>query len=120
MADEEYDENAIADYQEDGADELYGDDGIGGSDAKEDGDEPEKMKARVLEMEEELNKLTEMQQQVEKQITSASDKIDENSIYVGQVDYEASPEELRAHFAPCGTINRITIMCDKITGRAKG
>jgi polyadenylate-binding protein 2 len=40
--------------------------------------------------------------------------------YVGQVDYEATPEELRAHFCPCGTINRITIMCDKITGHAKG
>jgi hypothetical protein len=84
MADEEYDETAIADYQEDeGADELYGDEGItggDGTDAKEDGDEPEKMKARVLEMEEELNKLTEMQQQVEKQITSASDRIDENSM----------------------------------------
>lgn len=40
--------------------------------------------------------------------------------YVGQVDYEATPEELRAHFAPCGTLNRITIVCDKITGHPKG
>jgi hypothetical protein len=40
--------------------------------------------------------------------------------YVGQVDYEASPEELQAHFAPCGTINRVTIICDKITGHSKG
>jgi polyadenylate-binding protein 2 len=40
--------------------------------------------------------------------------------YVGQVDYEATPDELRAHFAPCGTINRITIMVDKLTGQAKG
>lgn len=40
--------------------------------------------------------------------------------YVGQVDYEATPEELQAHFAPCGSIKRITIICDKITGQAKG
>ena len=40
--------------------------------------------------------------------------------YVGQVDYEATPEELRAHFAGCGTINRITILCDKFTGHPKG
>ena len=71
-------------------------------------------------MEEELDRLNKMQQQVERQISSASDSIDEKSIYVGQVDYEATPEELRAHFAPCGTINRITIMCDKVTGHPKG
>ena len=39
---------------------------------------------------------------------------------MGQVDYEATPDELRAHFAPCGTINRITIMVDKVTGQSKG
>lgn len=42
--------------------------------------EPEKFKQRVLEMEEELEKLTRMEQQVEKQITSASDKLDESSM----------------------------------------
>lgn len=78
------------------------------------------MKRRVEEMENELEKLTKMQQQVERQISSAADKIDENSIYVGQVDYEATPEELRAHFAPCGTLNRITIVCDPATRHPKG
>lgn len=83
-------------------------------------DHADGMKKRMLEMEEELDRLNKMQQQVEKQISTASDSIDEKSIYVGQVDYEATPEELRAHFAPCGTINRVTIMCDKITGHPKG
>ncbi len=46
--------------------------------------------------------------------------VDENSIYVGQVDYEVTPEELQAHFQGCGTINRVTILCDKFTGRPKG
>lgn len=39
--------------------------------------------------------------------------------FVGQVDYEVTPEELQAHFASCGTINRVTILCDKF-GQPKG
>lgn len=42
------------------------------------------------------------------------------SIYVGQVDYSATPEELVSHFEACGTIERVTIMCDKFTGQPKG
>lgn len=42
------------------------------------------------------------------------------SIYVGQVDYSATPEELLAHFEACGTVERVTIVCDKMTGRPKG
>lgn len=41
-------------------------------------------------------------------------------MYVGQVDYAATPEELLAHFEACGTVERITIVCDKLTGRPKG
>merc|ERR1711871_1785042 len=61
-----------------------------------------------------------MQKQGEKQITSAADSMDECSIYVGQVDYGATPEELKAHFSPCGTVNRVTIICDKYTKQPKG
>lgn len=45
---------------------------------------------------------------------------DLRSVYVGSVDYGATPEELQAHFASCGTIDRITILCDKWTGKPKG
>mmetsp|Transcript_18777 Transcript_18777/g.27530 ORF Transcript_18777/g.27530 Transcript_18777/m.27530 type:complete len:224 (-) Transcript_18777:40-711(-) len=45
---------------------------------------------------------------------------DAQSIYVGQVDYSATPEELLAHFEPCGVVERVTICCDKMTGRPKG
>jgi polyadenylate-binding protein 2 len=38
---------------------------------------------------------------------------DGRSIYVGQVDYSATPEELQEHFASCGTVNRVTILCDQ-------
>ena len=37
-----------------------------------------------------------------------------------QVDYGATPEEIQAHFAACGTINRVTILLDKFTGHPKG
>ena len=37
-----------------------------------------------------------------------------------QVDYSATPEELQNHFQSCGTINRVTILCDKWTGHPKG
>ena len=45
---------------------------------------------------------------------------DKRSVYVGQVDYGATPEELQDHFKSCGTINRITILVDKWTGSPKG
>ena len=86
--------------------------------------ELEDMKRRVQEMEEEANKLKAMQQDLAADGGEGEEKkaseTDEKSIYVGQVDYEATPEELQAHFANCGTINRVTILCDKFTGRSKG
>ncbi|OQS06418.1 polyadenylate-binding protein 2 [Thraustotheca clavata] len=90
--------------------------------------EIEDMKRRVLEMEEEAQKLNQMHSHVQSQIpkdaaaiaAAAAAAMDENSIYVGQVDYEATPEELQALFQSCGTINRVTILCDKFTGQPKG
>ena len=49
-----------------------------------------------------------------------AESADARSIYVGNVDYAATTEELHAHFQACGTINRITIVCDKYTGHPKG
>ncbi|CAO3599089.1 unnamed protein product [Absidia cylindrospora] len=46
--------------------------------------------------------------------------MDSRSIYVGQVDYGTSPEELQNFFQQCGQINRVTILCDKYTGHPKG
>jgi len=46
--------------------------------------------------------------------------VDSRSIYVGNVDYGATPEEIQQHFASCATINRVTILCDKFTGHPKG
>ncbi|CAG8551618.1 9211_t:CDS:2 [Ambispora leptoticha] len=90
----------------------------------EDAEALEAMKQRVKEMEEEAAKLRELQAVYEKEINSSSEEdkeaIDARSIYVGNVDYSATPEELQAHFQSCGTINRVTILCDKWTGHPKG
>ena len=47
-------------------------------------------------------------------------EIDARSIYVGNVDYSATAQELEAHFHGCGSINRVTILCDKFSGHPKG
>lgn len=72
-------EGEVVDYQEEESHETYE---LTGEVQRNESDavEPEKFKQRVLEMEEELEKLTKMEQQVEKQITSASDKLDESSM----------------------------------------
>ncbi|XP_033620966.1 polyadenylate-binding protein 2 isoform X3 [Fukomys damarensis] len=97
--------------------------------------ELEAIKARVREMEEEAEKLKELQNEVEKQmnmspppgnagpvIMSIEERMeaDARSIYVGNVDYGATAEELEAHFHGCGSVNRVTILCDKFSGHPKG
>ncbi|KAM4066011.1 RNA recognition motif domain-containing protein [Hirsutella rhossiliensis] len=81
------------------------------------------MKRRVAEMEEEAKKLREMQATLEQQSADLADdkeSVDARSIFVGNVDYSASPEEILAHFQSCGSINRVTILLDKFTGQPKG
>lgn len=81
------------------------------------------MKRRVAEMEEEAAKLREMQASLDQSHNELSDNkedIDSRSIFVGNVDYSASPEEIQAHFQSCGSINRVTILLDKFTGQPKG
>ncbi|KAG9234373.1 hypothetical protein BJ875DRAFT_441325 [Amylocarpus encephaloides] len=81
------------------------------------------MKRRVAEMEEEAAKLREMQATLDQQsndLREDKEDIDNRSIFVGNVDYEASPEEIQAHFQVCGAINRVTILLDKFTGHPKG
>ncbi|KAK7797435.1 hypothetical protein U0070_024213 [Myodes glareolus] len=55
-------------------------------------------------------------------ITSLEEKMeaDASSIYVGNVDYGATAEELEAHFHGCGSVNHVTTVCDKFSGLAKG
>ena len=50
---------------------------------------------------------------------AAKEEADARSVYVGNVDYAATPEELQSHFQGCGTVNRVTILTDR-TGNPKG
>ncbi|XP_060181541.1 polyadenylate-binding protein 1 isoform X2 [Lycium barbarum] len=47
------------------------------------------------------------------------EEVDARSIYVGNVDYACTPEEVQQHFQSCGTVNRVTILTDKF-GQPKG
>lgn len=75
MADNQ--EEEVADYQDD---DNYYREGPEGQESSAESFEADGFNNSVAEMEEELENLTKMQQQVEKQITSASDKLDETSV----------------------------------------
>ncbi|KAH9900230.1 RNA-binding domain-containing protein [Xylariomycetidae sp. FL2044] len=88
-----------------------------------DQEEIDAMKRRVEEMEREAAKLREMHAALEERNNENSEDrndIDSRSIFVGNVDYAVSPEEIQAHFQGCGSINRVTILLDKFTGQPKG
>jgi len=83
------------------------------------------MQERLKEMEAEARKIREMQESVDKEHSALASQerredVDARSVFVGNVDYGATPEEVQAHFASCGTILRVTILCDKVTGHPKG
>ncbi|PSN41345.1 Polyadenylate-binding protein 2 [Blattella germanica] len=113
---------------------VDGDTTVVGSNAVDD-PELEAIKARVREMEEEAEKLKQLQSEVDKQMNLGSPpgitsplnmsteekmEVDNRSIYVGNVDYGATAEELEQHFHGCGSINRVTILCNKFDGHPKG
>nr|XP_011465382.1 PREDICTED: polyadenylate-binding protein 2-like [Fragaria vesca subsp. vesca] len=87
--------------------------------------------AAVVKEEEEAAALREMQTNAAKEMSSAQDPAtgavsqankevaDECSVYVGNVDYACTPEEVPQHFESCGTVNRVTIPTDKF-GQPKG
>lgn len=93
--------------------------------------ELDEMKKRLKEMEEEAAALREMQAKVEKEMGAVQDpsgvaasqankeEADARSVFVGNVDYACTPEEVQQHFQSCGTVNRVTILTDKF-GQPKG
>uniref|UniRef100_A0A0D6R4N6 RRM domain-containing protein n=1 Tax=Araucaria cunninghamii TaxID=56994 RepID=A0A0D6R4N6_ARACU len=93
--------------------------------------ELEEMKKRLKEMEEEAAALRDMQAKVEKEMGAVPDpasaaaaqaskeEADARSVFVGNVDYSCTPEEVQQHFQSCGTVNRVTILTDKF-GQPKG
>ncbi|ODV82357.1 RNA-binding domain-containing protein, partial [Suhomyces tanzawaensis NRRL Y-17324] len=51
---------------------------------------------------------------------AAQREIDARSIYVGNVDYQSTPEQLEEFFHKAGVIERVTILFDRYTGLPKG
>ncbi|KAH9603151.1 hypothetical protein KSS87_018597 [Heliosperma pusillum] len=93
--------------------------------------EVENMRKRLKEMEDEAAALREMQAKVEKDMAAVQDpgaaaadqankeEVDSRSVFVGNVDYACTPEEVQQHFQSCGTVNRVTIRTTKF-GQPKG
>lgn len=46
--------------------------------------------------------------------------MDKRTIQIQNLDSETSLDELETLFNKFGLINKVTIMCDKITGKSKG
>ncbi|WIA22686.1 hypothetical protein OEZ86_009652 [Tetradesmus obliquus] len=113
-------------------DEQYEEDGMEADGAGEEGhedavDELEAMKQKLKELEEEAAKLRSTQQggaaeEAEEEPAGEGgnkEEADSRSVFVNNVDWGATPEELQQHFATCGTVNRVTILTDKF-GNPKG
>ena len=92
--------------------------------------ELDEMKRRLKEMEEEAAALKEMQTKLAQEMQvpiaeySAADQaskqeMDSRFVFVGNVDYSCTPQEVQKHFQSCGTVNRVTIKADKF-GHPKG
>ena len=44
----------------------------------------------------------------------------ENKLYVGNLPYAATEDDLKAHFSQAGTVTSVALITDRATGRAKG
>nr|BAN20497.1 glycine rich RNA binding protein, putative [Riptortus pedestris] len=136
MADQDELGRGNMDTMENGDEQLGENGDADGASGHVEDQELEAIKARVREMEEEAEKLKQMQTEVDKQMNLGSPpstipgglnlsfeekvEVDNRSIYVGNVDYGATAEELESHFHGCGSINRVTILCNKFDGHPKG
>merc|ERR1712055_1271528 len=87
--------------------------------------EAEAEKLKVLQSEVEMQMGESMGETVpagQPQFPTLEEKVDADnrSIYVGNVDYGATAEELEQHFHGCGAVNRVSILCNKFDGHPKG
>ena len=110
-------ESAIASAEQDqGGDEHVADDLRSPSATAEADPDLEKLRQELAALDEEILKVS-----ADPSIAKGgSSQLEGCSIYVGNVDYGASAEELQNQFLPCGEINRCTIICHKGTGQPMG
>jgi cold-inducible RNA-binding protein len=43
-----------------------------------------------------------------------------NKVYVGNLSYESTEDDIRNEFTDCGQIDRVQLITDRDTGRSKG
>ena len=60
------------------------------------------------------------EEQKQEETEEEKNKEEERSIYIKNVDYNTESKELEAHFAQCGKIEKVTIVCDKYNGHPLG
>jgi polyadenylate-binding protein 2 len=100
----------------------------------------DEIQERLKKIEEEAQKIRDMQSEMDKQFNNSNASIassqsqappvhlsveekaelDARSVYVGNVEYAATPDQLEEHFRGCGPIERVTILSDKFSGHPKG
>lgn len=85
-------------------------------------EEQKKLKAIQNEMVGHMNLNTSSQSNSTQSLLTPEEKAeaDAKSVYVGNVDYGATAEEIEQHFHGCGSVARVTILCDKFSGHPKG
>jgi len=93
-------------------------------------EEMEKVKKMMKEIEEETASLRDFQAKFTKEIKDPANSVaaaeaiskeeaDSRSVFVGNVDYTCTPQDIHHHFQTCGTVNLVTILPDK-SGQPKG
>lgn len=85
-------------------------------------EEQKKLKAIQNEMVGHMNLNTSSQSNSSQSLLTPEEKAeaDAKSVYVGNVDYGATAEEIEQHFHGCGSVSRVTIQCDRFSGHPKG
>ncbi|KAJ2802876.1 hypothetical protein H4R20_003106 [Coemansia guatemalensis] len=123
------DEAKAAEYKEHVDSVDYGEDeaAVGGDRAEDSVIDPEleELQKRMQEMEKEAQRLRELEENLSKEPKESgegaeTDEADARSIYIGNVDYSTTPEQLQEHFKGSGPINRVTILCNRHTNHPKG
>lgn len=71
------------------------------------------------QLEEQMQKPQETEEERAERLMK-QEEVDSRSVYVGNVDYQSTPEQLESFFKVVGVIERITILFDKYSGLPKG
>lgn len=78
----------------------------------------------LMQMEQDSAQLRMLDAQLDQIVSEAPQtfrsEVDDRSIYIGNVDYGATPLELQQHFSDCGVVERVTVLTNKLTGHPKG